>query len=151
MPVGYFVRHLPKQVSLSALLTCRISCRTAEAELSNLAQQNNWIRAEDWGPHPGKLGILFFVIKSRPPLVVTQFPVKWTPKGFLAGSKAVGHHSLLLEERLKKCGAMLPLPMCLHGILFNQLSCIFSVFCSLPHWDIKIPRTCNLLLRLLIL
>jgi hypothetical protein len=77
---------------------------------------------EDRDSYPGKEWIIFFVIKSIPPLVATQFPVKWTQKGFWQEIKRPdleSDHSLLLEEMLRMCGAILPLPICLHGILFN--------------------------------
>jgi hypothetical protein len=77
---------------------------------------------EDRGSYPGKEGIIFFVIKSIPPLVATQFPVKWTQNGFWQKTKRPdleSNHSLLLEDRLRMCGAILSLPICLHGILLN--------------------------------
>jgi hypothetical protein len=69
--------------------------------------------------------MFLFTIASKPALGPTQPPILWVAGALSLGLKRLGreaNHSLLSSAEIKNGGAIPPLPIRLHGIVFNSLS-----------------------------
>jgi hypothetical protein len=74
---------------------------------------------------PVNAQIFLFSIVSRPALMATQPPIQRVQGVLFPVVKQKGHeadHLPPYNVKIKNCGVILPLPICLHDIILNYLS-----------------------------